>query len=182
MGDVPAAILDDRDFVVDFARYSEGILDEKFLRRKYRFAESVWESLGEDDALVKLIEDEKLRRIRDGSSKREKAQQHIVRAPDILNAIMSDTNANNRHRVDAIKTLDAIATPPGQAAAADQNRFIIRIDLSADLVGGPGVVETYNKSRAITPDDPDDTSTTPQELVAIAALNKPTDGGNGNAL
>jgi hypothetical protein len=173
MGDVPAAILEDRDFVVDFARYSEGILDEKFLRRKYQFAESVWESLGEDDALVKLIEDEKLRRVRDGSAKREKAQQHIVRAPDILNSIMSDDRASPRHKVDAIKVLDGLATPPGQAAAIDRDRFVISIVLNGD-------VETYNKSIAINADDvaPDDTGTVPQELITVVT-DKPTDGDDG---
>jgi hypothetical protein len=31
---------------------------------------------------------------------------------------MSDPGANNRHRVDAVKALDALATPPGQAGCA----------------------------------------------------------------
>jgi hypothetical protein len=172
MGDVPTTILEDRDFIVDFARFSEGILDEKFLRRKYRFEESVWESLGSDDALVKLIEDEKLRRIRDGSSKREKAQQHIVKAPDVLNGIMLDDKASPKHRIDSAKVLDGLAAngPQGVPAA---DRFIIQIVLNGD-------VETYNKSRTIDANDvaPDDT-TAPQ--VTIAA-DKQTDGGDANDL
>jgi hypothetical protein len=166
MGDVPAAILDDRDFVVDFARYSEGILDEKFLRRKYRFAESVWESLGEDDALVKLIEDEKLRRIRDGSCKRERAQRLVADAPGVLGGIMLDDKASPKHRIDSAKVLDGLAAngPQGVPAA---DRILIQINLGSD-------VEYFNKSRAVTADDPDDISTVSQELIAIAATD-PTD-------
>jgi hypothetical protein len=170
MGDVPAALLDDRDFIVDFARFSEGILDEKFLRRKYRFEESVWESLGSDDALIKLIEDEKLRRIRDGSSKRERAQHAVVEAPRVLGGIMLDDKASPKHRIDSAKVLDQFAAngPQGVPAA---DRFVIQINLGTD-------VEYFNKSRAVTADDPDDVSSTAQEVIAIVA-DKPTDGGNG---
>ena len=44
---------------------------------------------------------------------------------------MDDPRANARHRVDSIKALNAIADP-GPEAAADQQRIIIKIDLSAD--------------------------------------------------
>jgi hypothetical protein len=171
MGDVPTAILEDRDFVVDFARYSEGILDEKFLRRKYRFAESVWESLGEDDALVKHIEDEKLRRIRDGSCKRERAQRLVADAPGVLGGIMLDAKASPKHRIDSAKVLDGLAGGPQSAPAAD--RFQIVINLGADLV------ERYDKSRAVCADDPDDVSGATQELVAIAASSEPTESDGG---
>jgi hypothetical protein len=106
--------LENREFVADFARYSEGILEEKFLRRKYRFDNDVWERLGSDEALIERIEDERLRRQRSGESKREIAQKHIVKAPAILDSIMSDPSANDRHRVDAIRTLDALSTPRGR--------------------------------------------------------------------
>src|SRR5262249_3216269 len=53
---VPDRLLNDYEFITDFARFSEGILDEKFLRRKYRFSDDVWTRLGENDALIKRIE------------------------------------------------------------------------------------------------------------------------------
>ena len=43
--------------------------------------DDVWASLGDNDELVEAIEAEKLRRIRNGSAKREKAQQHITLGP-----------------------------------------------------------------------------------------------------
>jgi hypothetical protein len=178
-----ASLLENQDFITDFARYSEAILDEKFLRRKYRFSNDVWERLGSDEALIERIEDERLRRQRSGESKREIAQKHIVKAPAILDSIMSDPGANNRHRVDAIKTLDAIASPPAQAAAADASRFVIQINLGTDA-DGREIVEHYNKPRAIgISDDGSSIDTTPQDVIAaIAAKNRSGGDSNGQPL
>jgi hypothetical protein len=170
MDDFPSALLEDRDFIVDFCRFSEGILDEKFLRRKYRFDESVWESLGSDEVLIRAIEDEKIRRIRDGSSKREKAQQHVVKAPDVLSGIMLDDKASPKHRIDASKVLDGFAANGAQGAPA-ADRFIIQINLGGD-------VEYFNKSGTVTADDPDDVNGASQ--VTIVAADKPADVGNDN--
>ena len=177
--DDPTALIENHDFIADFARYAEGILDEKFLRRKYRFDDATWERLGENDALIEAIEAEKVRRIRSGATKRELAQKHIVRGPDILNTIMSDAGASPRHRVDAIKTLDAIATPPAQAAPADRDRFIIEINLGTDA-DGKEIVQRFNKSIApLMPNevDPNDPDSAPQDVIAAIAAKKKGDGG-----
>jgi hypothetical protein len=175
-----ASLLENQDFITDFARYSEAILDEKFLRRKYKFDPGVWERLGSDEVLIERIEDERLRRQRSGESKREIAQKHIIKAPAILDSIMSDPSANNRHRVDAIKTLDAIAAPPAQTPAADASRFVIQINLGTDA-DGREIVEHYNKPRAIgISDDGSSIDAAPQELVAITTKNRSgsdSDGG-----
>jgi hypothetical protein len=119
--------------VTDLARYSEGVCTETAVRRKYRdiLGDDAWTLLGTDDLLVEMIEAEKVRRVRNGSFKRERAQQHITRGPDVLASIMDDPKANARHRVDSVKALDALADP-GPQAAADQERIFIRIDLTAD--------------------------------------------------
>jgi hypothetical protein len=122
---------DNFEFVSDLARYAEGLCSEQEVRKKYHFDESTWTKLGSDDALAEAIEAEKVRRIRSGAAKRERAQQHIVKGPDILEKIMGDESANARHRIDSVKALNALAdNGSGMAPAAD--RFIIRIDLSAD--------------------------------------------------
>jgi hypothetical protein len=110
--------------------------------------------------LCERIEDERLRRIRDGSCKRERAQQLVINAPWVLGDIMSDPAANNRHRVDAIKTLDSIATPPAQAAA-DSSRFVIQINLGDDHV------EHYSKSRTIDANDVDPYAAPAGTVVAL---------------
>ena len=86
----PAHLEDNQEFVADLCRYADGLLTEAAVRKKYRFDNDAWEKLGEDDALVEAIEAEKIRRIRDGSSKRERAQALIVKGPGILDSIATD--------------------------------------------------------------------------------------------
>jgi hypothetical protein len=173
----PLSLEDNHEFISDFARYSEGILDEKFLRRKYRFDNATWEQFGNNDALVERIENEKLRRVRDGSSKRERAQKLVAQAPGVLGDIMLDGNASPKHRIDASKTLDAFAANGPEATAA-ADRFIITINLGSD-------VERYNKSIAINPNDvdPNDTPTdiAPRGLIAPTTAKK-KDGGDGEPI
>src|SRR5215471_4648736 len=121
------SLRDNYEFVVDLARFSEGLFTEAAVRKKYHFDESTWESLGKDDALVERIEAEKLQRIRNGSAKRERAQQLVVKGPDVLDSIMMDTKASPKHKVDAIKTLDALAANGPQAA--EQDRVIVNIKI-----------------------------------------------------
>ena len=127
------ALIENQALLEDLARYSEGILSQQQVKKRWQelIDEKTWETLGSDDALVQAIELEKARRVRSGAAKRERAQQHIVKAPDILEKIMSDDSANARHRVDSIKALDALADP-GPQAAPPADRFIITIDLTAD--------------------------------------------------
>ena len=131
MDDLPRSLIENHEFVTDLAGYGEGLYSEAAVKRKWHFDDASWESLGSDDALVEAIEAEKIRRIRNGSAKREKAQQHIVKAPDILEKIMSNPDENARHRIDSAKALDALADPGSQSAPA-ADKFIIRIDLTAD--------------------------------------------------
>jgi hypothetical protein len=152
--DPTAQLLADSEFVSDMCRYSENLITERFIRRKYsklygKLDEDCWVRLGENQDLMDAIEAEQVRRTRDGSAKIEAAQKHITKGPDILNSIMTDEKASPRHRVDAIKTLDALAAPPQQAGIADASRFIIQINMGATS-------EVFNKSRAIAVDDPAD--------------------------
>src|SRR5262249_27220320 len=156
------SLLEDHEFIADCCRFAEGITSEAAVRKKYHFSEEAWERLGVDDKLIEAVELEKTRRIRSGEAKREKAQQHIVKGPDILNDIMCDTKASPKHKVDAIKTLDALAAN-GSGAAPEQDRVVIRIDLTA---GGGEVVE-FDKTIRPQPSDVniiDDATHTPQEL------------------
>jgi hypothetical protein len=135
----------------------------------------VWQQLGEDDSLIEKIEDEKLKRCRDGSSKREKAQQLVVKAVDVLGDIALNAGTSPKHRIDASKTLDAFAANGPQAVppAVAAERFQIVINLGADHV------LTFDKALKCGPEDNVDTA--PQELLAIAA-NKQTEGGGGDPL
>src|SRR5262249_32983385 len=72
-----------------------------------------------------------VRRVRNGSFKRERAQQHITKAPDILNEIMSDTKQSAKHRIDSAKVLDSFSGN-GPKDAPESDRVVIRIDLGGD--------------------------------------------------
>jgi hypothetical protein len=171
---------DDLEFISDMARFSESLLTEKAIRKKYRLADDVWEKLADDDNLVRAIEAESVRRVRDGSAKKEKAQKLVVAAPDVLSGILLDENANARHRIDSCKVLNDFASNgPGDTAPAS-DRFIISIVLSAD---GVPHTEHYNKSIAVDVNDtgPHDVDTT-QGVIAALTAKKSTEGGNGDAL
>jgi hypothetical protein len=169
-----ASLAENQEFVADCCRFSEEILTENQVRKKYRLSESSWSILGENDSLVEKIEAEKIRRIRDGSVKRERAQQLVVEAPGVLGDILMDGSQNARHRIDSAKALNDLASNgPGQSAPAG-DRFLIQINLGADTL-------TFNKSIAINPNDidPNDTGTTPQGPFPAAIANKPWDGDGG---
>ena len=160
-----------RDFIVDMARFADGLLDQQAIRKKYRFDDSAWERLGKDDELVEAIEAEKARRIRNGATARERAQVLYARVPTVLGGILDDDHASPRHRIESAKEIRAVAANGPEAAPAS-DRFQITIILNSD-------VERYDKSIAIDPNDIDpnhiDTGTT-GELAAITAR-KDDDGG-----
>lgn len=158
-----------RELIVDCVRFAEGLLDERAIRKKYRFDDSAWEALGSNDALIEAVEAEKVRRIRDGSTKREKAQQLVVQAPGVLGGIMLDASASPRHRVDAIRTLDGFAAN-GPAGAPASDRFQITINLGADVL-------KFDRSIEVNPHDvdPNDVDPAPQGLLPVIATKKKDD-------
>ena len=170
----PVHLEDNQEFVADCCRFAEGILDEKAVKQKYRFDDDTWEKLGSNEVLIEKIEAEKVRRIRNGSAKRERAQQLVVQAPNVLGDIMLDTSASPKHRIDSAKALDAFAANGPEAAPAS-DRFQITINLGSDVLH-------FDKSIAIDANDVDpfnDTDTTPQGLLAAIAANKRKDDGGG---
>jgi hypothetical protein len=178
MGEVvelkPAALIDNLEFIRDMCRFQEGIASEKAIRKKYRLADEVWEKLN-DDELVRAIEEESVRRIRCGDTKREKAQQLVVKAPDVLSDILNDTAQSARHRIDSAKVLNDFAAN-GPAGVPASDRFIITINLGSDTL-------RFNKSIEcnagdIDPYHPDDAD--PQGwLLAAAAKSRSQEGGGG---
>jgi hypothetical protein len=183
MGDVvdlhgqPAGLEDDPDFISDLARYAEGIFSEQDVKKKHHLSADIWERLGSNDVLIEKIEAEKVRRIRNGSTKRERAQKLVVQAPDVLGGIMLDASASPKHRIDSAKALDAFAANGPEAAPAS-DRFQITINLGADVLH-------FDKSIAVDANDVDpfnDTDTTAQGLLAAIAANKRKDDGGGEPI
>jgi hypothetical protein len=125
------ALVNNFELVIDLTRYAEGLLEEKHIRKKYRFTEDTWTALGHDEKFIEAVELERIRRVRDGSFKREKSQQHVTRAPDVLAGIMDDPKQSAKHRIDSAKVLDSFSGN-GPKDALEQDRIIIRIDMGAD--------------------------------------------------
>jgi archaeosine-15-forming tRNA-guanine transglycosylase len=143
------------------------------MRRKYCFADGAWGKLGDNEALIEAIEAEKIRRVRDGSAARERAQQLFATAPSVLGDILHDDSASPRHRVESARELRQIAANGPEAAPA-ADRFVITINLGAEVLH-------FDKSIAIDANDVDPNDT-PQELPAIVAANQRKDGGGGDPL
>jgi hypothetical protein len=169
----PGALADDPDFVLMMARYSDGLVSESQVRKRYNFDDATWNQLGSDDKLVSKIEAESQRRTRLGETAREKAQKIFnTRVPEVLSSVIDDPNQSARHRIDACKEVRAISAGPENTPAAN-SRFIITINLNSD---GSDHVEHYDKNIAINADD-----TAPQELLPFASFKK-EDDGNGEPL
>jgi len=130
--DLASSLRENQELIEDLCRYSEGILTERQVRQRWHLAnDEVWTSLGADD-FVERVELERVRRIRSGAAKREKAQLHVVAAADVLNGIMSDPKQSAKHRIDSAKVLNDFADNGPQRFGSEQDRVIIRIDLGAD--------------------------------------------------
>ena len=93
--DLAQTLMKDQSFIEDLCRFSEGIFTEAAVRKRWRLSESDWVRLGSDDELVRAIEEEKLRRIRSGATKREIAQKHIIRMLAGLRGV--DGKGSDRH-------------------------------------------------------------------------------------
>jgi len=160
------ALIDNHEFLADCARYLEGLYTRAQVKKRWRNIADGWDRLGDDNELVDAIELERTRRIRDGSAKREKAQQHIVAAPDILNGIMSDPKQSAKHRIDSAKALDQFAgnTPD---AAMEKDRIIIHIDMSAAERAAGSTPRPTDVLRLEVAPNPNNTiaDVTPQEIL-----------------
>ena len=159
MGDVvdlqgQPAHLEDDELIENLARFADGTLSEAAVKARHHLSNEEWAALGESDRLVELVEACKLRRIRTGATKRERAQIEIVDGPPILGKIMRDPNANARHRIDSVKTLDALASTGAEAAAAGA-RFEITINLGSDT-------EHYSNRLRSIPTTSTPTTSTPR--------------------
>ena len=133
-------------FVTDATRAAEGLITGKELAEIYQLSPADWQSITKDMALGRAIRAERDRRVRNGAAAREAAAKHFVKAPGILDQIMTNESSNPRHKIEAIKELRQTATIGDNAdRPAEADRFIIRIDLTA----GGGTVETYEKTISV---------------------------------
>jgi hypothetical protein len=120
-------------FILDCARQVEDLISPEQLKAKYQLSEKAWRQLADNEPLQLALERARERRVRSGEAAREKAQHLFVTAPDVLSNILNDSSASPRHRIEAARELRQTAAVGSEAAKpAASDRFIIRIDLTAD--------------------------------------------------
>ena len=136
-------------FVVDCVRAGEGVISDKDLQEKYELSPADWQNITKDAALGRAVRAERERRVFTGIAARESAARHFVKAPTILDQIMTGEQTNARHKIEAIKELRATAAIANPDRPMQTDRFIIRIDLTA----GGGDVEVFDKAIKIDVSD-----------------------------
>jgi len=94
------------------------------------------------------------RRVRNGATARERAQQLFTEAPNVLGTIMKNDDASPRHRIEAAREIRQVAANGPEAASA-ADRFIITINLGEDA-----------KLRSAKPD--------PNDVIVIDATPRKT--------
>jgi len=155
------SLTDNLELITDCCRYSEGLLSEAAVRKKYRFDEATWKRLASDDPLLEAIELERTRRIRSGAAKRERAQQLVVKACEVLGEIALDPDASPKHRIDASKTLDAFADNGPTHAPTSDERYTIVINLGNDQK------LRIDKATGLVPNNSEILDVTPQQAIEV---------------
>jgi hypothetical protein len=123
-----------RRFVVDCVRAGEKLVSDSELQQIYEITPENWAKLEKNTALIKAVRDERKRRVRNGQAAKEAAAQHFVKAPTVLDSIMSDAKASPRHRIEAAREIRqvAIGGDSTESHVDASDRFIININLGAD--------------------------------------------------
>jgi hypothetical protein len=124
-------LIENHELIQDLARYVEGIVTERNVRKKHRLAESDWERLGSDEVFIEAIKRERERRVRNGATARERAQKLFTEAPEVLGNILNDDEMSARHRIEAAREIRAVAAT-GPEAQSPTEMFQITINLGDD--------------------------------------------------
>ena len=104
-----------RAFISDCARFTEGVLAETDVKRKWGLSDEAWQGLEQNAAVLEAVKRERERRVMDGVAAAEAARWQFVKAPSVLGVILSSDEVSPRHRIEAARELRAIASADGGA-------------------------------------------------------------------
>jgi len=122
-----------RAFVVDATRAAEGVISDQELQERYELSPAELKTIAADKAVGRAIRDERARRVRNGTAARELAAKAFVRAPAVLDQIMTHADSP-RHRIDAARELRATAAGSDGDGPSQTEKFTIIINLGADHI------------------------------------------------
>jgi hypothetical protein len=130
-------------FVVDCVRAAEGLITDSDLQSKYELSPVNWKDITESTALMRAIQAERERRVRNGEAARESAAKIFAKAPTVLGDILNDKSASPRHRIESARELrqTAIGAAGAESTADAGEKFVIVINLGEDT-------ERYEKTIA----------------------------------
>jgi hypothetical protein len=123
-----------RTFVVDCSRNWEKLLPDDQICERYGLTIGEWKASGNNKLLVRAVQLEHERRIRNGSAAQEAAAREFFKAPGVLGGIMRDESNNPRHRIDAANSLRQAAIGPDDKEKAAAERFVISINFSTNKI------------------------------------------------
>jgi hypothetical protein len=118
-------------FVIDCARFTEGLLPEHDLKNKWELSDDAWRDLEENRSVLDAVKHERDRRESNGTAATEAARRHYVKAPSILGDILNNSDVSPRHRIEAAKELRAITTAAVGAGKHKTEKFTVVINLGA---------------------------------------------------
>ena len=121
-------------FIIDATRAAEGVKSDKDLAAKYELSAADLRTIAKEPAVGKAIRAERERRMLNGRAARELAAKAFVRAPAVLDGIMSGADSHPKHKIDAIRELRATATGGGDEQQRAGEKFSIVINLGKDCV------------------------------------------------
>jgi hypothetical protein len=121
-------------FIVDATRAGENIISDQDLQEKYDLSAADLRAIAKDPAVGKAIRAERERRMLNGRAARELAAKAFVKAPGVLDDIMSSDESHPKHRIEAARELRATASGGGDEQQRAGEKFSIVINLGADCV------------------------------------------------
>jgi hypothetical protein len=135
MGDIvqlrsPIDLTSDRGraFIVDATRAAESVISDQDLASKYDLSPMDLRNIAKDPAVGKAIRAERESRLRSGRAARELAAKAFVKAPAVLDTIMTSADSP-KHKIDAIRELRATANGSSDDGPSQTEKFTIIINL-----------------------------------------------------
>jgi hypothetical protein len=121
-------------FITDCARNIEGLISDLEIKAKYELRDEDWNQLADNARLLHAVRAKRDHRILNGDAPREAAQRHFVKAPHVLNQILTDEQIAPRHRIEAARELRQAAAIPPDAKPGNEERVHIIINLGDEQI------------------------------------------------
>ena len=179
MGDIvnlrdrPTPLEDDLEFISDLARFADNLLSEAAVKKKIALPKAPGKLSAAMMRWSKKLKPRNYAEYVMAAPSEKRRSNWSRKRPTSWAALCCDPNANERHRIDSIKTLDALASTGAEARGGggpirNNNKFgLRRLEVQQ---------EHRHRPRRRHPSNHIDTT----DVIAAIATKKPTESGDGN--